>query len=423
MSPFVLPRSRRGVLVSASALTLTLASTHALAVTFAEAVQQAAHAPTVIALDHRAAAAREDAVRAGRLPDPRLVVGIDSLPVTGPDAFDPDADDMTQKRVGIMQDLPSRARRSAERAQAARAVDLAQATRTERAMQAQEEAAGAWLDAWSARQALEALEQARGQARVATTLARARLAGGAGNAGDVMALQGAELDLDNRLLQARATLEAARAALARWLEVPRDADAVGAAPALNHLPMSAQQLRERVDALRPLSAWTAREALADSAIDAAVASRRPDWSVAAAYGQRSHGRSDMLMIEVSVGLPLRQRTRQDRDVAARRAEREAVAAERDDLRREIRADLEVRLAQYTAAAARLKTLVDQAVPLAHDRVDVAAAAYRSGAPIQGWLDARRDLLDRLVETAAVRADLGRAWTRLAFLLPSDGGAR
>ena len=49
--------------------------------------------------------AAETARAAGRLPDPTLNVGIENLPVTGPDRLSTTADSMTMKRIGISQDF------------------------------------------------------------------------------------------------------------------------------------------------------------------------------------------------------------------------------------------------------------------------------------------------------------------------------
>src|SRR3546814_14623348 len=84
---------------------------------------------------------------------------------------------------------------------------------------------------------------------------------------------------------------------------------------------------------------------AAAAIDLAQGEKRQDWSVAASYGQRSDGRDDMFMLEVGIELPLFTANRQDRGIAARRAEYEAALATREDARREqaarIRTDIEI----------------------------------------------------------------------------------
>src|SRR5687767_8270136 len=50
-------------------------------------------------------------VSAGRLPDPELIVGLDNLPVTGPDAYSTTRDFMTMRKVGVMQEFPAPAAR------------------------------------------------------------------------------------------------------------------------------------------------------------------------------------------------------------------------------------------------------------------------------------------------------------------------
>src|SRR5262245_25840608 len=80
-----------------------------------EAVSRAlAAAPQLAARDANADAMRSRATSAGRLPDPRLIVGIDNLPVEGPDAWSTGADAMTMQKFGLMQEFPARAKRQFE---------------------------------------------------------------------------------------------------------------------------------------------------------------------------------------------------------------------------------------------------------------------------------------------------------------------
>ena len=58
-------------------------------------------------------AARHAAIPAGALPDPKLVLGIDNLPIEGPDRFSLTRDGMTMRRIGVMQEFPNDAKRGA----------------------------------------------------------------------------------------------------------------------------------------------------------------------------------------------------------------------------------------------------------------------------------------------------------------------
>src|SRR4051812_30414779 len=60
-----------------------------------------------------ATSAAEMARAAGQQPDPMLNVGIDNLPVTGPDRFDTGTEDMTMKRIGVSQEWVSAEKRGA----------------------------------------------------------------------------------------------------------------------------------------------------------------------------------------------------------------------------------------------------------------------------------------------------------------------
>ena len=74
--------------------------------TFEDALSRAETAPSVQARGLDVEARRSAAIAAGRLPDPKLGVGLDNFPVSGPPAFTYAGDSMTMARVGISQDVP-----------------------------------------------------------------------------------------------------------------------------------------------------------------------------------------------------------------------------------------------------------------------------------------------------------------------------
>src|SRR5262245_26899359 len=75
-------------------------------------------APQVTAQSASVEATQALAQSAGRLPDPQLVVGLDNLPVNGPDAYSTTSDFMTMRKVGVMQEFPSSAKRKLQRERA-----------------------------------------------------------------------------------------------------------------------------------------------------------------------------------------------------------------------------------------------------------------------------------------------------------------
>ncbi|HQR90189.1 MAG TPA: TolC family protein, partial [Caulobacter sp.] len=94
--------------------------------TYAAALQAAGQtSPTLQARGLQVESARAAARASGALPDPKLTAGIDNFPISGPPAGRFNGDSMTMARVGVMQDMPSGAKRSAARALAQTDIDVA----------------------------------------------------------------------------------------------------------------------------------------------------------------------------------------------------------------------------------------------------------------------------------------------------------
>ena len=398
----------------------------AAGISFNDAQRLAAErAPLLKARQAQIAATQEEAARAAALPDPKLTLGLTSWPVTGPDAFEFRADDMTMKQIGVMQEFPARAKRQARQAVADRGIEQAEALSVAEQLAVRRGTAEAWIALWAAQREVVALQTLREPASIAVRTAEARLTGGTGTVTDTLATQAAALELENRIDAALATLEASRAGLARWLGVdPADMDAEDAPPELTELPVAPATLLASIDRQGPLLPWRSREALAEAQIDAAIAEKRPDWSLGVTYGQRDRtsggvSRSDMLMVEFTVDLPLFPRNRQDRGVAARRAELDAVSAEREDARRVQIEVVRRALADWQGLQRQVTRKETQSLPLAHDRAKTALAAYAGGGDLQPWLEARRDEIELHIEHARHLGELGRAWAALAYLLPAE----
>jgi cobalt-zinc-cadmium efflux system outer membrane protein len=380
-----------------------------------------AEAPRVAAQRSRIAAAREDAVRAAALPDPTLSVGIDNLTVTGADAFQLGADDMTMRRIGLTQDWPSQRKREARRAVADAQIDTVLSETDATALDVERLAGGAWLDTWAAEAEQHVVDELRDEAERAVDIAEGQLANGTGTAADAMGAKMALAELDAEWRRSEAQVHAARAGLSRWIDLT-DITALAPLPDFGLLRDPPQHLRATLDQHAHLLVWEGRERAADTAVDLARAEKRPDLGFGVSYGARSAGLPDMMMLEVTVGLPLFGRNRQDRDIAGRLAERDAVVAGREEARREMREALERQLALWEGLRDEREHYASTLLPLARDRSAVALAAYGSSGEIQPWIAARRDEIAARRRYVQLQAELGRAWLELDTLLPRGTAA-
>jgi outer membrane protein, heavy metal efflux system len=395
--------------MSAAAESLSLDEAIALAV---------AKAPMIEARDAGVAAAAEEVVRAAALPDPVLVFGVQNFPIAGADAFSLTDDRMTMRRIGVTQALPSRSKRAARRESALAVQSQAEAAGLATVLAVKRDVASAWIALWAAQRERSLLEELREQSRLAVVAAKARLQGGEGSVGDALAARAAELELDNRVDDAQAAIEQARAGLFRWIldDAQRD---VAKAPDFSVLPEQESELLDQLDRQAPLLVWDAREASADAALAMANAEKRPDWSVGAGFARRGAGASNVVWLEIGVGLPVFSANRQDRGISARRSDLQAIRAAREDARRAQAESVRRIVAQWSAAGSKVGRFDESILPLHHDRTATALAAYSGGARLGDWLDAQRDEIRARIEYARLLGDWGRAWAQLAWLLPTE----
>ncbi len=385
--------------------------------TLQAAVQRGlAEAPLIGSRQADVQAMREEAARAGRLPDPSLDVGVANYPVTAPGAFSLRSDTMTMRTIGVTQAIPSRAARDADKSLANAQVDAALADRTATAQTVQERIADAWVGVWATRQKRALLDELRGESTLAEKVTQARLRGGDGSAADALAARADAAALDNRLEAVDAELAAAQAGLQRWLG-PTLPD-LAEPPDFGQLPIPPQRLQQRIDEQAPMQAWQAREQVARAALEQARAARHPDWSVSAMYGKRAPRLSDMVTLQVSVSLPLFTRNRQDRGISAKQAQADAVQFAHDDARRAQREKVERTVATWQGWNRQIQRYRDTLLPLARDRTKTALASYRGGGLFQPWLDARRDDIELRLRYADALAARARLWASLAYLLPN-----
>ncbi len=375
-------------------------------------------APIVEARGDDVAAMREDAARAGSLPDPSLTLGVTNFPVTNPGALSLRADPMTMRAIGITQAIPSRASREAERRLADAKVEAASADRVASVQNVQERIADAWIGVWAQQEQRSLLAALQNESTLAVAIAKARLQGGDGGATDVLAAQSEALTLENRLDATDAALRAAQAGLQRWLGDP--APSIAAAPDFSHLPLNPTALEREVDRHAPMQVWQAREQVADAALAQARAARHPNWSFGVSYGYRAPGLSDMVMVEFGVSLPLFTRNRQDRGISAEHAEWRAVQAAHEDARRAQQEAVASAVAIWQGWGRQIVRDRDTLLPLARDRARTALAAYRGSGPLQPWLEARRDEIQLRLSYVEALAAQAKQWAALAYLIPSSG---
>jgi hypothetical protein len=162
--------------------------------------------------------------------------------------------------------------------------------------------------------------------------------------------------------------------------------------------------------------FESRLAEARTDIELARAQRRPDWSTELSFGKRGPAYSDMVSLQVSIGLPLFAKTRQNPVIAARTADLRRIEAERDAELRMHTAELQQMILEWEQTGEQLKQYRDELLPLARERSRVALAAYRAGrGELRLALEAFQDEVNLLIDQTALQNQRGRAWAFLRYL--------
>ena len=353
-------------------------------------------------------------LNAGQLPDPRLAVGIENLPITGPDRYSTTRDFMTMKRIGVAQEVPNAAKRQArgDAAEARTARERA-ALEVER-LAVQREAALAWLARHFAERRLAGLNALERENTLLQDSIAARIAAGKALPADALLVRQEALALADRRDELRLEVAKAQAALKRWVGAAADAPLLGEAPLL--LPDPHQTL-DTVERHAELAGFAPMTAIAEAEVRELEAAKKGDWGWEVSYAKRGPAYSDMVSVQFSFELPLWAGQRQDPQIATKRKELERIAAEREDLRRRNVEEVEARLAEHDELNRKLGRLTDVALPLAAQRVELLLASYSAGRSDLGMvLAARRDSAELQLRALELQAQRMSLRARLAYLI-------
>ena len=413
-------RARRSAVTAMLALLASPVLSQPL--TLAEALRLAdARAPGVSSSTAAARGAREMAVAAGELPDPVLRAGLDNVPVNGPDAFTLDRDFMTMRRIGVMQEYVSVAKREARRERGEREAKRWEAEAETSRAEIRVEVAGAWYDRVYAMRTERLVQALQDEIAMQRRAAEAQVVNAKSSAADVLMLDALGVQARDRLIAARRQQQIAVARLARWLgdDAARPPAGDEALPTERDVRALAEHDMHNIPHLRALGGQVD---LADAEVRVAQENRQPNWSWEVAYQHRAPSFSNMVSVGVSVPLPIARADRQDRELAARLAQRDQARDQLLDAQRRHAAEFNAMRIEWLALDERRRELERALLPIVRQRVDALLAAYGGGQQsLPAVLEARRAEVDARVQVLDLEREAARLWARLRYTyLESQG---
>ncbi len=328
----------------------------------------------------QAEAMREQAVAAGQLPDPKLTVGVMSLPL---DTLDRAQEPMTQLAVGVSQAFPPGATLRHQSDRAAYIGEAASAEAEERRLRVLRETRLAYLDLYLQQATLDIVVDSQAVFGDLVAITESLYRAGRNKLQDVLRAQLELSLLADRETGVRGEHDAARAVLERWTG-PLSAEELRISAVELDAPPPRSSLLERLAMHPVLEAASARTAAAQAGVRVAREQYKPGWMLGVTYGDRTGNnangsqRADFLSAVITLDVPLFTGKRQDRRLAASIRETEASQYARDDAYRELLRMLESDYPRWQSLSGRVRGFETRILPEAHGNSTAALSAYRNG---------------------------------------------
>lgn len=359
-------------------------------------------------------------VKAGQLPNPTLNLSVQNLPINGPNAFTIGQDNFTMRGVGIQQEWVSREKRRLQTTLANRTVERDKSTYLEKVAEVRQQAAMAWLNALYAKKAVALNQALVDHLGEELTARQASYRGAKGTAVDIAQ---ANLTLGNardELLNAQQDEKTALITLSRWTAAGNVLSVAGTPPELKSdvSSLSAEQLAQ----VQPsLIAARAAISLADADTDVSRSNRNPNWTWGLTYFKSGGKFPDYVTVGVSIPLPIHRKNVEDRDVEQKSEMGTQARLTYEDTERQVMADIQSLTAKLASGRDRLANAKQTVLPAAEQKVQLANAAYRSGAgTLADALDARHTQLEADLQVLNLERDVSLVWAQLEYqVLPPD----
>ncbi|MBI3530222.1 MAG: TolC family protein [Betaproteobacteria bacterium] len=391
--------------------------------TLAEAQRRAIERSLQIpAQDAAVTASREMAVAAGQLPDPVLRLGVDNLPINGPDQFSVGRDFMTMRRIGVMQEFTRSEKRQLRAQRFERQAEKSRAEKTATIASIQRDTALAWLDRYYDEAIAAVIAEQATEVKLEIVAAESAYRAGRGSQADVFAAHSTLAALDDRASEFNRRISSAKAVLARWVGESAEAPLEGT-PAFDSIRLDTGALEADLAHHPQLTVLRKQEEIASTEARIAQADKKADWSVEVTYSQRGSSFSNMVSVGVSIPLQWDQRNRQDRELASKLATADQARAEREEALRAHIGEVRAMVAEWENGRERLTRYERQLIPLAKERTKAAFGAYRGGkTSLTDLLLARRNEIDMRMQALQLEMETARLWAQLNFLFPVEGNA-
>jgi outer membrane protein TolC len=415
------PIRHRRILVATlvAALAAAQSAFSATPLTLEEALRTAEASSARISAQRAGAdAAAALVIPAGQNPDPKLFFGLENVPADGGDRWSLNADSMTMRRVGVLQDFVRGEKLDLREAKAAAESQREEAMILMQRADLRRDVATAWLELLFAGRSRALVLELIAEAKLQMSTTAAEVTAGKTTSADAIAVRSLQVSLEDRLFETDRQARRAAALLSQWLGGEADRP-MGPAPDIYALGHHSGALDADLESHPHLAIYTPMLAAAETDLRLAQAATKPDWSMELSYAQRGPAFSNMVSVTVRMDMPVFASRRQDPTAASKGRQVEQVRAQAEDAKRQHIAEIRAAMADWEAAKSRVERYRAEILPLAQERARITTAAYEGArADLATVFDARRALIEARLASVNAEAEVARSWAQLAFILPA-----
>lgn len=399
-----------GLLLAIVLLTAAYAGEPPLKLQDAARLASARH-PQIDAQTAAVEALELSAIAAGQWPDPKLRVGLASLPL---DSFSFTQDAMTELTLAVSQTLPGGNKAHLAEQRGVRETEQARLQVDAIRRRIAREASLAWLSAWWPEAAMPLIQAIEAEWQRQIEWAEVAYKTGKLAQDEVVAMRTQRIATRDRLDELTRQRQLGRALLRRWLGEAGERPLAELDTGLE--PNALQALRDGVAQHPELAVLSAAVAVTRAEAAQAREAYQPDITLDLGYGLRGGGQPDFISVGVGLDLPLFPAKRQDRRLLAREARVTQAEQNLADRRQALLAELEENHAEWLAANARRLRYEQEILPLARQQVSSALNAYGSDrTSFARVAEARRAELEARLNVLAQRVAQAKARVQIDYL--------
>lgn len=322
------------------------------------------------------------AIADGQLNDPKLQVGLNNLPT---DTFDFDQENMTQFRLGIMQQFPAGDSLNIKQQKTQKQSELLLSKISERKLSIIKEVRLTYFEIYYWEKAHKTIKQNKRFFSQLVDIVQSMFSVGRNNQQDLIRAQLELSRLDDRLVKISQKINTLRAKLSRWIGVQNSTQTLTAQLPVLSIPVISDDF-ETISQLfythPKILEIDKKMEISRKDIALVKESYKPGWTLNVGYGYRDNHpngtkRADFLSAGVSIDLPLFTANRQDKKLLAKEYSYQSLKDQRIAMLRQLVADLQQAAANEEQLQNRHQLYKKLLLPQARQQTQASLSAYQS----------------------------------------------